>query len=105
MFRPGGGRQGWLFADAFFNCQRTARVKFAAGGQVNQVGRRAGDGTDVIAVGGKGGDGAHQADGVGVLGVLEGVVNVAQFNNPPGIHRSNPVGQFGGQRKVVRDEK
>ena len=46
----------------------------------------------------------EQAPGVGVLGVVEDLVEGPGLDHPPGVHDQHPVGDLGDDAEVVGDQ-
>ena len=90
-------------------CTCRTRAGSAAGSGSPRAGRRA----TVAAprspaaardAGGRAGDRAEQSPGVGVLGVVEDLVERPLLDDPPGVHHRDPVGDVGHHAEVVGHE-
>ncbi len=83
-----------------------ARAEGAAAVEVEQRGRRAGDLRQPLAAaaGRSAVSEPEQAPGVGVLGVVEDLVERSLLDDPPRVHHQHPVGDLGDDAEVVGDE-
>jgi len=84
---------------------RTARMEAAASGRIRKIGRRARDAGQADDRPVERREGAHQPDGVGVLGALEQVVGRRRLDDLARVHDRDPVAELDEQREVVRDEQ
>ena len=81
-----------------------AWMELAAGRQFDQIGRRAGNRSQIFFAAFECRHGVDQADGVGMYRFLEGRLDISDFDDLASIHRRDTVSEFGGEREVVLDE-
>ena len=90
---------------AFAELVRAARPEVAALGPVGERRREPRDRRQALrARAVEPGDRAEQAPGVGVLGVVEDLVERALLDDPAGVHDGDPVGDVGHDAEVVGDQ-
>ena len=76
----------------------------AAGGQVDGIRHQALDGLQPVGVHVQPGDGPEQADGVGVGGVIEDILQRAVFHDLAGVHDGHLVAALRHDAQVMGDE-
>ena len=73
-------------------------------GGIEQGGGHAGDGVQRLALLRPGGEGAQQAPGVGVAGIVEDLLRRAQLHDLSGVQHRHTVGHIGHDAQVMGDE-
>src|SRR5215218_9191577 len=83
---------------------RASGVELAARRKVYQVGRGARDRAELLLLPSEGRHSIEEADRVRVTRMVEELLHVPELDDAPGVSRGYPIGQLGGQGKVVGDE-
>ncbi|KAG1244961.1 hypothetical protein G6F65_021513 [Rhizopus arrhizus] len=101
MFGQGLGNAGLLATGG--GGARAARGKRTAGGQVQQVGRHAGNLAQALPALVVAGQAVDQAHRVRMLRAVQHVVDLAVFDDAAGVHHGHVVGQTGHNGQIMRD--
>ena len=94
-----------VIARAFLRARGATLLEIAVVGHVHRIGNVAGDVEQGVGVGVHGGLGLLQADGVGVLGIVEDLPHRALLDDPSCIHDHHVVGHLGHHAQIVGDEQ
>ena len=96
--------QGWLRMFALLSGKGAARVKFAACGQIDQIGWRARNRKELFKAAGYGWHSTNQTERIGVAWLVEDIIRTAKLDDGTGIHGGDAVCQLGCNCQIMRDE-
>ena len=101
-----GVHQAGLLLQTLLRTVLAARGKFAALGQVQRVGHRAGDGLDLGVDGVQPGNGEHQTLGIGMalLAVGEDNAGAGLFHHLAAVHDGHIIGHLVDDAQVMGDK-
>ena len=96
--------QSRLLLDTLLRGKRTSFMETAPCGKVQKIGRRAGDGDQLLPGFYKGGKSVDQPERVRMVRTMENGIPPV-FHDLPGIHDRNFIAIFGDHRHVMGDQQ